>query len=227
MVEGQDPNPPQRRHTRRAPADLRGGVVGRPHRAQMDRRPVRHADTRRLPAESRAPGARPSRDRTARGPLLDLGTYAVTLATWTLGAPDAVVAVAKPAPTGVNGQLAIAMSTPAGGTASLHTKILADSTTTREHHRHRGRVEPQRRYYLPGRMTVHQRSGQPQSWVEPMVEHDALHFEAAELARRIAAGESGSPLRPWADTVGTLEVMDRVRVATGLDFAEARAHRDE
>lgn len=162
----------------------------------------------------------------AGGPLLDLGTYAVTLATWTLGAPDAVVAVATPALTGVNGQLAIAMGTPAGGTASLHTSILAASATSASIIGTEGRIEVHRRFYLPGNMTVHLGSGQPWSWEEPMVEHDALHFEAAEVARRIASGESGSPLRPWADTVGTLEVMDRVRAATGLDFAEARAHRD-
>lgn len=67
-------------------------------------------------------------------------------------------------------------------------------------------------------MTLHQRRGPSLSWAEPMVGHDTLHFEAAEVARRVAAGETGSPLRPWADTVTTLEVMDRVRSATGLDF---------
>ena len=41
------------------------------------------------------------------------------------------------------------------------------------------------------------------------------------MARRVSAGETGSPLRPWADTVATLEVMDRVRAAAGIDFAEA------
>ena len=58
-----------------------------------------------------------------------------------------------------------------------------------------------------------------------MVEHTALHFEAAEVARRVSAGEAGSPLRPWADTVMTLDVMDRVREATGLDFDAARRVR--
>ncbi len=166
------------------------------------------------------------RDELAGGPLLDLGTYAVTFATWTLGAPDAVTAVATPAPNGINGQLAIALGTAAGGTASLHTTILADTATTASIIGTEGRLDLGTRYYLPGPMTLHPRRGPSLSWVEPMVEHDALHFEAAEVARRVAAGETGSPLRPWVDTVGTLEVMDRVRAATGLDFDEARAHRD-
>ena len=158
----------------------------------------------------------------AGGPLLDLGTYAATFATWTLGAPDTVTAVATPAPNGINGQLAIALSTPSGATASLHTTILADSATRASVIGTEGRIDLGTRFYLPGPMTLHQRGGPTLTWTEPMVEHDALHFEAAELARGVAAGHTGSPLRPWADTIQTLEVMDRVRAATGLDFEQAR-----
>ena len=162
----------------------------------------------------------------AGGPLLDLGTYAATFATWTLGAPNQVVAVATPAPNGINGQLAIALSTQSGATASLHTTILADTATRASVIGTEGRIDLETRFYLPGPMTLHQRGGPSLSWAEPMVEHDALHFEAAEVARRVAAGETGSPLRPWADTVQTMQVMDRVRDATGLDFEQARADRD-
>jgi len=166
------------------------------------------------------------RPELAGGPLLDLGTYAVTFATWTLGAPDRVTAVATPAPNGINGQLAIALRTPGGGSAALHTTILADTATTASVIGTEGRIDLGTRFYLPGPMTLHQRGGPSLSWVEPVVEHDALHFEAAEVARLVAAGATGSPLRPWSDTVGTMEVMDRVRVDTGLDFEKARSHRD-
>lgn len=162
----------------------------------------------------------------AGGPLLDLGTYAATFATWVLGEPAEVTAVATPAPSGVNGQLAIALRTAAGAIGSLHTSILADSATTASIIGTDGRLDLGTRYYLPGPMTLHQRSGPTLAWSEPMVEHEGLHFEAAETARRIVDGHTGSPLRPWADTVATLKVMDRVRAATGLDFAEARAERD-
>lgn len=162
----------------------------------------------------------------AGGPLLDLGTYAATFATWVLGPVDTVTAVATPAPNGINGQLSIAVGTRAGGTASLYTSMLADSATTASIIGTEGRIDIGSRFYLPGPMTLHQRDGPSLSWSEPMVEHDALHFEAAEVARRIIAGETGSPLRPWAATVATLEVMDRVRAATGMNFDEARATRD-
>jgi hypothetical protein len=46
---------------------------------------------------------------------------------------------------------------------------------------------------------------------EPQTGHAGLHFEAAEAARRIAAGDLESPLRPLADTIATMEVMDAIR----------------
>jgi hypothetical protein len=74
-------------------------------------------------------------------------------------------------------------------------------------------------------MTLQRRQGPSLAWAEPAVEHAALHFEAAEVARRVTAGETGSPSRPWAETVKTLDVMDQVRAAVGLDFDTARAAR--
>ncbi len=162
----------------------------------------------------------------AGGPLLDLGTYPITLATWALGLPDAVVAVASPAPNGVNGQLSIALSTPAGGTASVQCTVLADTPVTASIAGAEGRIDLERFWYRPGPFAVHLRSGADLRWDEARVDHDGLHFEAAEVARRITAGETGSPLRPWSETVATLEVMDRVRAATGLHFAEALAARE-
>ena len=61
---------------------------------------------------------------------------------------------------------------------------------------------------------------------EPAAAPGARPFGGAGAARRITAGETGSPLRPWSETVATLQVMDRVRDAVGLDFAEARAARN-
>ena len=47
----------------------------------------------------------------AGGPLLDLGTYPVALASWVMGPPDQVLAVGQPHPSGVNGQVARSSAT--------------------------------------------------------------------------------------------------------------------
>ena len=54
---------------------------------------------------------------------------------------------------------------------------------------------------------------------EPAVAHDALHFEAAEVARCIADGRLESPLRPLADSITTLRAMDEIRRQCGIEWA--------
>jgi predicted dehydrogenase len=166
------------------------------------------------------------RPELAGGPMLDLGTYPLTLATWVLGAPDRVVAVGTPAPSGVNGQVAIGLSTASGATASLLVTILTDTPTAASITGGSGRIDLGGPFHQPGPVSLRLRDGTALHGDEPRVGHAALHFEAAEVARRVAAGDTGSPLRPWADTVATLEVMDRARAAAGIDFAEAVAARD-
>ena len=53
---------------------------------------------------------------------------------------------------------------------------------------------------------------------EPRTAHDALHFEAAEAARCIAEGRLESPVRPLAESILTLQVMDEVRRQIGVTF---------
>jgi len=170
-------------------------------------------------------GHRIMRPELAGGPMLDLGTYPVTLATWVLGAPDQVVAVGTPAPSGINGQVAMAFATNDGSTASLTVTMLSDTPSVASITGALGRIDLGGPFYRPGPVALRLRDGTDLAWDEPRVDHAGLHFEAAEVARRVSAGETGSPLRPWADTVTTLEVMDRVRAEAGIDFAEALAAR--
>ncbi len=47
--------------------------------------------------------------------------------------------------------------------------------------------------------------------------------ELVDAARRITAGETGTPLRPLADSVATLAVVDEVRRQIGVTFLEEEA----
>lgn len=49
--------------------------------------------------------------------------------------------------------------------------------------------------------------------------HGALHFQAAEVARCVAAGLVESPLRPHHETLATLTTMDAIRAEAGDGFA--------
>ncbi|WP_353951748.1 Gfo/Idh/MocA family oxidoreductase [Knoellia sp. S7-12] len=173
--------------------------------------------------ETFAPQHRIFDPRLAGGPLLDLGTYPVTLATWVLGAPDAVWAVGSPAPSGVNGQIAAVLGSPKT-TAALHFSILGETPTVASISGSDAVIEIDRHFYRPGGFTLRDATGTAAlRWQEAAVGHEGLHFEAAEVARRIAAGETGSPLSPMARTIETLEVMDRIRQSVGFDFTAAAA----
>lgn len=152
----------------------------------------------------------------AGGPLMDLGTYPLTLATWVLGAPDEVRALGTFAADGLNVQAAMLLRTGAGGVASLHATQLGSTPTTATIQGEAATIELPGPFYQPGPFTVRGVDGTTLHWDEPRVAHSAMHFQAAEVARRVTAGQTGSPTRPLAGTIAYLEVMDEVRRQLGI-----------
>jgi predicted dehydrogenase len=151
----------------------------------------------------------------AGGPLLDLGTYPVALAVSLLGSPALVLASGQEAPSGVTGQTSVILSTITGEQAVLHTTILSDTPTTATIAGTAGTLTVDGPFFAPGGFTVRPVGGEPLTYTEPAIGHDGLHFEAAEVARRIAAGETGSPVRPLTDSVTTMHVLDEIRHQIG------------
>ena len=154
----------------------------------------------------------------AGGPLMDLGTYPLMLATWVLGEPSQVRAVGTFTPDGLNVQAGISLRTAADQLAVLHTTQLGGTPTTATIQGSEATLEIEGLFYQPGPMTLRGVDGTVLRWDEARVAHSALHFEAAEVARRIAAGETGSPLRPVADTITTMAAMDEVRDQLGIAY---------
>jgi predicted dehydrogenase len=157
----------------------------------------------------------------AGGPLLDLGTYPVSFATWILPAATKVQAVGQPHPAGVNGQTAAVLHDPDGNQAVLHTTLLSNTPTTATVAGTEGTLTLPGPFYQPGDMVLASAAGDRRlTYTEPQTAHDALYFEAAEVARRIAAGEVESPIRPVADSIRTLHVLDEIRRQIGASFPE-------
>ncbi|MDO9395060.1 MAG: Gfo/Idh/MocA family oxidoreductase [Herbiconiux sp.] len=150
----------------------------------------------------------------AGGPLLDLGTYPVALATAVLGEPEAVLASGIRHPLGVLAQVGAVLDHP-GAQAVLHTSLAVDTPVSATIAGEHGTLWFPRDFYLPGGFELRASGGRPLHYEEPEVRHEALHFEAAEVARCIAEGRTETPLRTLADSVLTLTVMDAVRALTG------------
>lgn len=154
------------------------------------------------------------RPELAGGPLLDLGTYLVTFALWALGRPDSVSAVGQPAPSGVLGQVGALLTHAGGRQSALHTTLRSNTPTTGVIAGTEATLVIDGPFYQPGGFTLTSALGLgPLRYDEEPVAHESLHFQAAEVARRIAAGETGSPLRPLADSIATLDVLDRIAAA--------------
>jgi predicted dehydrogenase len=185
---------------------LEGGALGTVHSVIADM------------GEHFGPDHRIMRADLAGGPLNDLGTYPLTLATWVLGAPTQVLAtgtVAPPAlsPSGVGGQAAVVTRTAEGGVAALHTTLLSETPTAATIAGSEATIVVDGPFYQPGGFTLTPHGGRPLRYDEPRIGHEGLHWEAAEAARCVSRGDLGSPLRPLADTLTTMRVMDAVRTA--------------
>ena len=148
------------------------------------------------------------RPELAGGPLLDLGTYLVAFALEVLGPPTGVVAQGQWVPSGVLGQVGALLTHPGGTQSVLHTTLRSNTPTTAVVAGTGASLVVDGPFYQPGGFTIIPRSGEPVRYEEEALAHDALHFQAAEFARRIVVGETGSPLRTLADSIATLEVLD-------------------
>ncbi|WP_181802973.1 Gfo/Idh/MocA family protein [Streptomyces shenzhenensis] len=168
-----------------------------------------------------AGGHRILRPGLAGGPLLDLGTYPLAFAVSVLGEPVEVWAFAQPHPAGVNGQTAALLRSADGGQGVVHTTLFSDTPTTATVGGTHATLSLPGPFYQPGEVLLSPAGGgTPLSYGEPRTGHDGLHFEAAEVARCIAAGRLQTALRPLEESVSTLRVMDEIRRLCGIAFPD-------
>ena len=156
----------------------------------------------------------------AGGPLLDLGTYPVSLATWVLGEIASVKASGQAHPAGVNGQAGALLTDRFGNQGVVHTTLLSNTPTAAVLCGTRGTLTMQGPFYHPGALALSHPDGSGSIFFdEERIAHGALFWEAAEAARCIGAGLLESPLRPLADSISMLRVMDEMRRQCGIAFA--------
>lgn len=159
----------------------------------------------------------------AGGPLLDLGTYPLAFVTSLLGPHESLAALGQQDRRGVNGQIGATM-THAGGALSVIATTLYGNTRndiTIVGTEAVLTVEPV--HNGPGPITVTSADGsRTLTYDEPVGDQVAgLHFQAAEAARRITAGETQTPLRTLDSSIVSLEASDEIRRQLGIDFAAA------
>ena len=152
----------------------------------------------------------------AGGALLDLGVYPVSFAHDFLGTPDAVHAVGALTSTGVDGQISMILGYGDQAQATLSTTLWAKTPTTAAISGTEGHITVAGSFYGPTSFHVQRRDGRVWEFDHPGAK--GLQYEAAEVARRIAAGETQSPQMSWDGTLAVLRTMDEVRRQIGVAY---------
>ncbi len=152
----------------------------------------------------------------AGGALLDLGVYPVSFAHDILGVPDRVAAVGSLTPTGVDGQISIALGFGPDVQASLHTTSLAKTSTTAVVFGREGRIEIDGDFYRPTSFSLVRNDGSTWDYFKDV--DGGFQYQAAEVARRIAAGETQSPVITLDNTLEVMRTMDEIRRQVGVVY---------
>ncbi|MEP7763852.1 Gfo/Idh/MocA family oxidoreductase [Sanguibacter sp. 25GB23B1] len=152
----------------------------------------------------------------AGGALLDLGVYPVSFAHDLLGVPESITAVGQLTDTGVDGQISMVFEYPGNVQALLHTTLWAKTPTTATISGTAGRIEVDGSFYGPSSFRVVRLDGSTVTYERPAIK--GLEFEAAEVARRITAGETESERMSWQGTLEVMRSMDEIRRQIGLAY---------
>ena len=153
----------------------------------------------------------------AGGSLLDLGTYTFVVADDLLGPGRVVGAAGDMTTTGVEGQVSGIVLHESGAQSLHHSTILTDTPIRAVIAGTVAVLEMEPPFFMPGALRVRFHDGRPElTYDEPRLGHEALFYSAVEAARRIAADETESPLRPLEASVRALDLLDQVRTVAGL-----------
>ena len=155
----------------------------------------------------------------AGGALLDLGIYPISFAHLVLGGFAGVEATGVLAQTGVDAQESVTVTSETGALGLLGASMLTKTPTTASICGTAARLDVDGDFYQHGRTVrlVAPDGTELDSFTAADRDH-GLHFEAAEVARRITAGDLESTLMPLDETVAIMGVLDSVRDQLGVRY---------
>ncbi len=161
--------------------------------------------------------------RLAGGPLLDLGTYPVSLLAKLLGVPSKVVGIGQADRAGVNGQLSVILANAKGALGTMSTTLYGFTPTNAAILGTSGSIRFNTEFHLPGSFEVWSSDGAARlQYDEPRGAHfEGLYYEAADVAWAISEGQLESTCRSLEASLATMETLDAIRYALGINFTEA------
>ncbi len=156
--------------------------------------------------------------RLAGGALLDLGIYPLSFAHLVLGELELRSVDGELTPEGVD-EWVVATLAAAGSPGSrprlahVSTSMGVRTPTTASVCGTWARLDVDGDFYAPSQVRLVGNDGMVLgAWGRAAgTDHGGLRYQAAELARRLTAGEKESPLMPLDDSIHLMELMDAIR----------------
>lgn len=155
----------------------------------------------------------------AGGAILDLGVYPVSFVVDLLGAPQEVKAVGRLTETGVDGHVSMVLGYPGRTLAQVDTTLWTKTPTTAVVSGTEGSIEIDGDFYGPGLVRL-RRADRTRSVVEEWdgSADNGFQFQAAEVARGVAAGRHESVRMTWDSSRAVMAVMDEARRQVGVVY---------
>lgn len=152
------------------------------------------------------------------GALLDLGIYPISFAVDILGTPSAIRASASMTATGVDRQTAAIFDYDGGAQALLDCELDAASANRALVIGTKGWIDVEDTWYNPVPFTVHAVDGSVVERFDQPVGSRGMQYQAAELERLVAAGETAGTILPPSESVAIMATMDEIRRQIGLGY---------
>ncbi|MGQ0603612.1 MAG: Gfo/Idh/MocA family protein [Anaerolineales bacterium] len=152
------------------------------------------------------------------GALLDVGVYAVSLASMVFGSATGVTGLAHLGPTGVDEQAAMVLSYPSGQLAVLYTATRTESPQEATLLGTAGRIRIHSNWWRPERLTLHTAAGE--QTLEIPYDGNGYHYEVEEVQRCLREGRRESARMPLDESLAVLRTMDALRVQWGVRYSE-------
>ena len=155
----------------------------------------------------------------AGGAILDLGVYPVSFVVDLLGAPQEVKAVGRLTETGVDGHVSMVLGYPGRTLAQIDTTLWTKTPTTAVVSGTEGSIEIDGDFYGPGLVRL-RRADRTRSVVEEWdgSADNGFQFQAADVARCVAAGRHESERMTWDSSRAVMAVMDEARRQVGVVY---------
>ncbi|MCD6364985.1 MAG: Gfo/Idh/MocA family oxidoreductase [Planctomycetes bacterium] len=163
------------------------------------------------------PAGRLLNPQLAGGGLLDVGIYTIALATMVLGRPVEVTGLAHIGDSGVDEQASMLLAFEGGALAILACAVRTNTPHEAAIVGTEGTIRLHRPWWSGSAMTL-QVKGKDDELIDIPVDGNGYNYEADEVARCVAAGKTESDVVPLDETLGNIEIMDRLRGQWGLKY---------